>query len=63
LLLYSSHLSLGVPNWTVIYINTVPQQADLQWHFPSPAGCQEELLDPPDLASTTAADHDVFLEN
>jgi hypothetical protein len=27
LLLYSSYLPLGVPNWTVIYINTVPQQA------------------------------------
>jgi hypothetical protein len=25
------------------------------YQFPSPAGCQEELLDPPDLASTTAA--------
>jgi hypothetical protein len=30
---------------------------------PSPAGWQEELLDPPDLGSTTAADRDVFLEN
>jgi hypothetical protein len=27
LLLCSSYLLLGVPNWTVIYINTVPQQA------------------------------------
>jgi hypothetical protein len=27
LLLCSSYLPLGVPNWTVIYINTVPQQA------------------------------------
>jgi hypothetical protein len=27
LLLYSSYLPLGVPNWTVIYINTMPQQA------------------------------------
>jgi hypothetical protein len=26
----------------------------LRWWFPSPAGCREELLDPPDLASTTA---------
>jgi hypothetical protein len=25
-------------------------------------GCREELLDPPDLGSTTAADRDVFLE-
>jgi hypothetical protein len=25
----------------------------LRWWFPSPAGCREELLDPPDLASTT----------
>jgi hypothetical protein len=27
LLMCSSYLPLGVPNWTVIYINTVPQQA------------------------------------
>jgi hypothetical protein len=27
LLLYSSYLPLEVSNWTVIYINTVPQQA------------------------------------
>jgi hypothetical protein len=27
LLLYSSYLPLGVPNWMVIYINTMPQQA------------------------------------
>jgi hypothetical protein len=27
LLLYSSYLPLGVSNWTVIYINTVPPQA------------------------------------
>jgi hypothetical protein len=27
------------------------------------AGCREELLDPPDLGSTTAVDRDVFLEN
>jgi hypothetical protein len=26
----------------------------LQQGFPSPAGCREELLDPPDLATTTA---------
>jgi hypothetical protein len=32
LLLYSSYLPLGVPNWTVIYINTVPQQATIFWH-------------------------------
>jgi hypothetical protein len=25
----SSYLSLGVPNWTVIYINIVPQQATI----------------------------------
>jgi hypothetical protein len=24
-------------------------EEDLQWRFPSPAGCREELLDPPDL--------------
>jgi hypothetical protein len=30
--------------------------------IPSPAGCREELLDPPDLVSTTAANLDVFLE-
>jgi hypothetical protein len=28
LLLYSSYFPLGVPNWTVIYINTVPHQAN-----------------------------------
>jgi hypothetical protein len=27
LLIYSSYLPLGVPNWTVIHINTVPPQA------------------------------------
>jgi hypothetical protein len=27
-----------------------------------PAGCQEELLDPPDLGSTTTVDRDVFLK-
>jgi hypothetical protein len=31
LLLYLSYLPLGVPNWTVIYINTVPQQATIFW--------------------------------
>jgi hypothetical protein len=31
--------------------------------IPFPTGCREELLDPPDLGSTTAADRDVFLEN
>jgi hypothetical protein len=31
LLLYSSYLPLGVPNWTVIYINTTPQQATIFW--------------------------------
>jgi hypothetical protein len=25
----------------------------LRWWFPSPAGCREELLDPPELRSTT----------
>jgi hypothetical protein len=34
----------------------------LRWRFSSLAGCWEELLDPPDLGSTTAADRDVFLE-
>jgi hypothetical protein len=33
---------------------------DLRWRFPSPTGCQEELLDPPDLGPTAAADRDVF---
>jgi hypothetical protein len=28
----------------------------------SPLRCREELLDPPDLGSMMAADHDVFLE-
>jgi hypothetical protein len=28
LLLFSSYLPLGVLNWTVIYINTVPHQAN-----------------------------------
>jgi hypothetical protein len=32
-------------------------------NIPSPAGRREELLDPPDLGSTMAADRDVFLEN
>jgi hypothetical protein len=35
----------------------------LRRRFPSTAGCWEELLDPPDLGSTMAADRDVFLEN
>jgi tryptophan-rich sensory protein len=30
-MLYSSYLPLGVPNWTVIYINTVPHQATIFW--------------------------------
>jgi hypothetical protein len=38
-------------------------EEDLWWRFLSLAGCREELLDPPDLGSTTAADCDVFLEN
>jgi hypothetical protein len=38
-------------------------EEDLWWRFPSPTGCREELLDPPDLRSTMTADHDVFLEN
>jgi hypothetical protein len=38
-------------------------EEDLRWRFPSPAGCREELLDPPDLGSMTAADRDVFMEN
>jgi hypothetical protein len=38
-------------------------EEDLRWRFSSPAGCQKELLDPPNLGSTTAADRDVFLEN
>jgi hypothetical protein len=33
------------------------------WRLPSLTGCQEELLDPSDLGSTTAADRDVCLEN
>jgi hypothetical protein len=37
-------------------------EEDLRWWFPSPAGCREELLDPPDLGSMTAMDRDVFLE-
>jgi hypothetical protein len=28
--------------------------------FPSPVGCREELLDPPDLATTTAAACSMF---
>jgi hypothetical protein len=35
-------------------------EEDLRWRFPSPAGCREELLDPPNLGSTAAVDHDVF---
>jgi hypothetical protein len=38
-------------------------EEDLRWRFPSPVGCREELLDPPDLGSMMAADRDVFLEN
>jgi hypothetical protein len=38
-------------------------EEDLRWRFPSPAGCREELLDPPDLGSMMAADRDMFLEN
>jgi hypothetical protein len=34
LLLYSSYLPLGVSNWTVIYINTVPQQAPTDLALP-----------------------------
>jgi hypothetical protein len=30
--------------------------------IPLSGRCREELLDPPDLGSTTAADRDVFLE-
>jgi hypothetical protein len=33
LLLCSSYLSLGVPNWTVIYINTVPRHTFQCMHF------------------------------
>jgi hypothetical protein len=32
----------------------------LRWRFPSTAGCQEELLDPPDLASTMAPAYSMF---
>jgi hypothetical protein len=32
----------------------------LRWWFPSPAGCREELLDPTDLASMTAAACSMF---
>jgi hypothetical protein len=32
----------------------------LRQGFPSPTGCQEELLDPPDLATTTAAACSMF---
>jgi hypothetical protein len=32
----------------------------LKWRFPSPAGCQKELLDPPDLTSTTVAACSMF---
>jgi hypothetical protein len=34
-------------------------EEDLWWQFLSPARCWEELLDPPNLGSTMAADHDV----
>jgi hypothetical protein len=33
------------------------------YQFPSPAGCREELLDPPDLASTMVVACSMFLEN
>jgi hypothetical protein len=32
----------------------------LRWWFPSPAGCREELLDPPDLGWMTAAAWSMF---
>jgi hypothetical protein len=35
-------------------------EEDLQWRFLSLAGCREELLDPPDLGSTTAEDPDLL---
>jgi hypothetical protein len=38
-------------------------EEDLRWRFSSPTGCQEELLDPPDVGLTMAVDRDVFLEN
>jgi hypothetical protein len=34
LLLCSAYLPLGVPNWTVIYINTVPHQANFMEPLP-----------------------------
>jgi hypothetical protein len=34
----------------------------LRQGFPSPAGCREELIDPPDLASTTAMACSMFQE-
>jgi hypothetical protein len=32
----------------------------LRWWFPSPVGCREELLDPPDLRSMMAAAYSTF---
>jgi hypothetical protein len=32
----------------------------LRWWFPSPAGCWEELLDPPELGLTTASAYSMF---
>jgi hypothetical protein len=34
----------------------------LRWWFPSPAGCREELQNPPDLGLTTAAATKLFVD-
>jgi hypothetical protein len=34
----------------------------LQWWFPSPAGCREELQNPPELGSTMAAAMELFMD-
>jgi hypothetical protein len=38
----------------------VETEEGLRQGFPSPAGCQEDLLDPPDLVSMTAAACSMF---
>jgi hypothetical protein len=47
-------------NYTTVWKEKHGDEEDLRWRFPSPAGCREELLDPPDLGSTATADRNVF---
>jgi hypothetical protein len=53
LLLYSSNLLLGFPTGrsftTHNQVFLHHHHHAIRWRFPSPAGCREELLDPPEL--------------